>query len=45
MEAYLEKFWRLNKLQMLAFHTITDQYVLKHLPDRKQKLVAAGDIL
>jgi len=45
MEAYLEKFLWLNKLQMLAFHTISDQYVLKHLADRKQKLFAAGDIL
>lgn len=35
----------MNKLQMLAFHTISGQYVLKHLADRKQRLVAVGDIL
>lgn len=45
MKAYLKKILWLNKLQMLAFHTISDQYVLKHLADRKQKLVAVGDIL
>lgn len=44
MVMYLE-FLLQNILQMFAFHTVSDQYVLKYLAERKQKLTAAGDIL
>lgn len=46
MKAYLKKkkkiLW-LNKLQMLAFPTISDQCVLKYLADGRQELVMSFD--